>query len=387
MHRRSFLAIIISSFVLIESTTLSAAPMAREKELLVGANIDLGQLLPNGSSYLRTNKGDLFDIAKAFGISVLRLTTVETWNTGEEDRPYSTEEWRAVGKRAAATGISLIPLVRLPIAANVWTSPDATRYFDDYKALVDKILADAGLSEMGVVFALDLANEPVLTTQNIELLSSLSDYVHRTYPAIRVTVGGWRVATDAARFAAAPTTNARWTWNRAEDGQALVSLVDIVSIHVYEIPSQMGGGPLGGSDPDVIRRSIRQYLGLVQQWAHDKPILIGEFGTSNGISPIRSQLQARSMNSPLTQDELIRAFGTGIDLAAHDNPQILGAMVWLLSPRGRARSLNEDANAFALLIPRGPGQEVTLLPGLRDLCASLSTNCPKAPGPGPIIQR
>jgi hypothetical protein len=363
---------------------IGLGPRLSAAQLLAGANVDVGQLLRGEPSAIVTDRGDLFDIAAAVGLNALRLTTVRAWNTGEEGKPYTAAQWHALGERARATGINLLPLVELTRAdlRSLELAPDpkerTARSVAAAERLIDTMLGAGGLARIGAVAAIDIANEPVLDRATLEQLREIAGFVHARYPGVPVTVGGWRVAAGNATAgdALGGSSGGHWRWNDAEDGRVLESVEDIVSIHIYGVPRVLGGGLLGGSPPNFVTRAVVEYLREVARWAGHKPILVEEFGMSNGLSEVRAQIRPGAADDPKSQARFIGAVLSGVANARRQGLDISGALVWLLAPRGRVLDLQSKSSSFGLIIPEGGGRPPRLLPGLFRLCPGLRPKCP-----------
>jgi hypothetical protein len=126
----------------------------------IGANVETGNVSPSAARYIKTNHGDLFDLAKQAGWNSLRLTQFETWGQNEMDKPYTAQNWVDVFSRAKATGIYLIVLLEQSAAERnaVANAPagqaGAVRLQYDEQS-IDTILGSLPSSQRGNV-AIDL---------------------------------------------------------------------------------------------------------------------------------------------------------------------------------------------------------------------------------------
>lgn len=349
-------------------------PAAGSAEVrFIGANVDIGQILPGAPNALKTDKGDLFDICAAVGINAFRVTSVGGWAEGEAGVPNTGADWRMIGERARATGISLIPVIEFTRKddedlGRVPAGPQHEKiWLAAAERTIDVTLGDSGLARTHQVLALDLGNELELNDQMNARLKTLSDYVHQKYPSIPVTEGGWRVALDKPNS---------WRWNMAPDGSSLKSFIDIAEPHIYYVPAKLGGVALAGSTPAGIVRAVMEYMSELRTWSGQKPIIVGEFGMPNGSMGVRDQVRNGAEISPAAQAAFYEAFLNGIKQVEAHGTTVTGVLAWILAPRGHAPNMPFRGNAFALVVPRGKGKPVELMPALFSLCPALRENCP-----------
>jgi hypothetical protein len=99
------------------------ATFAQLPSVVVGANVETSNVCPSCTHYIKTNRGDLFDLAKLAGWNTLRLTQFETWGPNEMDIPYTAQNWSDVFGRSLSTNMYLIvileraPLRKMPSQA------------------------------------------------------------------------------------------------------------------------------------------------------------------------------------------------------------------------------------------------------------------------------
>jgi hypothetical protein len=54
--------------------------------------------------------------------------------------------------------------------------------------------------------------------------------------------------------------------------------------------------------------------------------------------------------------------------------KVEGALLWFFTTRGGLQRLQEEDNAWTLIIPRGPGQPLQVLSGLEALCREFDSD-------------
>jgi hypothetical protein len=96
---------------LVAALGMVPATLAQLPSLVVGANVETSNVCPSCTHYIKTNRGDLFDLAKLAGWNTLRLTQFETWGPNEMDIPYTAQNWSDVFGRSLSTNMYLIVIL------------------------------------------------------------------------------------------------------------------------------------------------------------------------------------------------------------------------------------------------------------------------------------
>jgi hypothetical protein len=375
---RSISILLLALCLLLPVPAHGAAPHIVAPQLpgvLLGANVDMGVLLPGSPEYLNTTQGDLFTIAQQAGLNAFRITDYDTWGPGEMDRPYSAAEWHAVGLRASATHLWLVP--ELKLSAQETEAIDRTRsatprdngYVAALESFADRVLGQAGLASMQVIAMIDLGNEEPLTNRVLTIYQAAAAWIHQRYPQIAVTIGGWRVAANAATARKdngfSIPSGTKWVYNYPNDGVLLAHIPDVISVHIYGSPTAFHASRnFYLQSPAVITQGTLDYLTRVATWAGGKPIVIEEFGGPDGLLP-----GPRGVNvTPASQAALLRAVVQGMVLARQRGIDVMGALAWILTPRGGPATYGQEFNSDSLIIPQGRGMPLEILPGLAALC-------------------
>jgi hypothetical protein len=344
-----------------------------------GANVDIAQLLPGDPLYLSTDRGGAFDVARLAAFNTLRVTSFAEWAPGQRGTSYSTGDWRRVGELAKRYDMTIIPVVGLSrvesdaLAAEKDASRRAQKRLLAYQSKVRLILE--GLTATGCKIVVDLQNEPELDADELAQLRALATFVHTKYPGVLVTVGGWKRKRDHPE-----PSQAAYVANYPDDGAPLVDIVDIVSVHVYDeaLPDHRTYG-LYARHSEEVPGAVAAYLGRVQQWAAGKPILISEFGAPNGVLPTRYRRSLGPID-PSVQRDTVDGVLQGVGTAASEGAEVVGALVWIMVPRGGPAALRDESNEWSLSLPDTAANTLKILPAMWAFCRSsiaTSPNCPK----------
>lgn len=137
--------------------------------------------------------------------------------------------------------------------------------------------------------------------------------MHQVVPAVPITIGGWKSQI--------PGKPGKFNWQDPVDISKFISLVNVVSPHLYEFEE---GAQLGYTPQQWTER----FLGAVRKEASHKPILLEEFGASNGLS---STNQPIVTGSPEWQASVYR--GVLREVSAEYDQGIIGAIAWIIAPR------------------------------------------------------
>jgi hypothetical protein len=334
----------------------------------IGANVETGNVSPSAARYIKTNHGDLFDLAKQAGWNSLRLTQFETWGQNEMDTPYTAQNWVDVFSRAKATGIYLIVLLaqsaaeRTAVASAPAGQAGAVRLQYDEQS-IDTILGSLPSSQRGNV-AIDLGNEEDENNPQYSPLSiytSEAAYIRSKYPGISITIGGWRVGTS---------------WNVASDGAEYEPIEDFISVHVYADTSSKNSAAVDSA-------KVLNYFTEVNTWSSGKPIMMEEYGSASGVT---QGAPACTTCSPAAQAATNTASIEGLLQAKQQGINAIGALVWSYFPRGilgaPAYNISGSDNQYVVLVPDGiggAGLPITTLPAAQAVCPP-TVSCPGFPG-------
>jgi hypothetical protein len=341
---------------------------------VVGANVETSNVCPSCTHYIKTNSGDLFDLAKAAGWNMLRLTQFETWGPNEMDVPYSAQNWSDVFGRALSTNMYLIVLLEMntPELNAIANAPSgqaqSVRITYDEQS-IDNILGALPISQRSKV-AIDLGNEEDEDSTEYSILAIYQAealYIRNKYPTVLITVGGWKVGT---------------TYGLPADGAVYESLEDFVSPHDYVDEAN-------GHSPASDTTTIFNYLSQINEWSQGKPIVLEEYGASSGVMPVS---QTPPVPPPCTTCTPSAQAGTnaasvaGVVEAKQQGINAIGGLVWSYYARGvlgaPAYNLTGSDNQFVVLVPDGdggPNLPITVLPSASVVCP-VSMNCPAFPG-------
>jgi hypothetical protein len=285
-----------------------------------GANVDMTALIP-GTPYTVTtaHDGNFFDLAEQLGINTLRITDIQWELTGKE---YSQATWQYVFDEATRHHINIILL--LIDGAGHPAIEQAHTLLEHYQ-----------LAYASALWLVDLDNEPDLSdAQRMNALRKEAAYVHSVAPGVPVTIGGWRSEM--------PGHPGEFDWQDPADVPKFISLVDVVSPHLYQFEE----GTQQGFTP---QQWTRTFLSAVRQKAQQKPILLEEFGASNGLAPTTASTPT---GSPEWQASVY--YGVLQEIAAeYRHHKVIGAVAWISAPRTLQSDLQGDMTGWAFILDNG----------------------------------
>ncbi|HZU69409.1 MAG TPA: cellulase family glycosylhydrolase [Ktedonobacteraceae bacterium] len=290
--------------------------------VVYGVNVDISAMIP-GSGYTVWDPqgGDFFDLASRLGINTLRITDVRWATTGQE---RSRATWKQIFDKAASHHINIILL--LADGGNKSALEEAHTLLGDY-----------GLASAAALWMVDLANEPdVSDPQQMRELRQEALYVHQVAPKIPVTIGGWK-----SEIVGSPGT---YDWQDPADIPKLINLVDVVSPHLYGFEQD--------AQNDVTPAQLTQrFLAAVLQQARGKPVLLEEFGASNGLATTTA---ATPTGGPSWQASVYRSVLAAV--SAEHAEGVMGAVAWIIAPRPvwpNSDSYQGDMTGWAFVLNHG----------------------------------
>ena len=274
--------------------------------LFDGVDVDICLLNPNSSAYVKNSKGqDLIEIAAHLGINFFRVNDGGCAG-GPAANTASASDWALVLNKMAQYGIQ----------AQVVSGLGGGFGSTSISPAVSKVINNQ-LGSYPNVYGYDLVNEPILNSTSIAALLQARQQIKAVYPNLALTVGGWKVAGGTYGC----PSNIGFCWQVPQNGQLLSSVVDYYSPHIYGFDR-----PLNGPYPDPYYL-VTNYLDQMLPYTAGEPILIGEYGASNGdavtdISTLASQaLQANAT------DGVLRA------VRAYHNRNVVGSAQWAFYDR------------------------------------------------------
>lgn len=264
-----------------------------------GVNVDMTAMIPGTPYTVRTaSGGDFFALAAQLGINTIRIANVRWAMTGQE---YSVNTWNNVFNEAEHYHINIILLL---IDGGNHTALEHAH----------TLLGQYGLARYTSLWMIDLYNEP--DVDDPQLMAELHDeavYVHRVAPTVRITIGGWKhhLYRQPAKF----------RFQDPVDIPKLISLVDVVSVHLYQFERgvQLGYTP---------RQWVQRYLNATRKQARGKPILLEEFGAGNGVAPTTEPTSTGSLQwQALVYKDVLE------EVKAEHSQGVIGAVAWIIAPR------------------------------------------------------
>ncbi|HSW89023.1 MAG TPA: cellulase family glycosylhydrolase [Candidatus Saccharimonadales bacterium] len=298
--------------------------------MFYGSNIDMSQLLPSSPYYIKNSKGeDLIDISHKLGITMLRISSVlQAFPNQTPDMIYTKEQWDTVLNKMNKYDMKAI-IIAETYSTNKKLYTDVIS--DDFLVQMKKYIIDSNVGSNSAVYAIDMRNEPVLSTHNLAMIDEEKTLIKQKYPNMQVTVGGWKAETETADKNGKPI----YRWNDAQDAQLLRSMVDFYSPHIYGFDQ--------ASDNSVahLTAMVKGYLDTIETTANNKPILFSEFGSANGDSVSDQQTVG---SKELQANTYYAMYKT---LKEYEKANILGSVGYVLYSR------NQFPDSWAILKDKG----------------------------------
>ncbi len=295
-----------------------------------GVNVDMSQLLPTSDHYVKNSKGeDLIDIASKLGLTMFRVTNVTRAQKSDDvNMIYSENQWNTVLNKMAAHNIRAVIMIETNSKNPALNTDNLSQ---DYLDFVHEYVIQSNLGMHPAVYAMDLKNEPVLSTKNIGYLKMAAEMIKTKYPAMHITIGGWRTETHTWDEKGREI----WDWNLPKDAYLVADIVDVYSAHVYNMDKKKNGVY---PDPYIY---TTEYLKELSEAVEGKPILIQEFGGANG--------DAVSDGETVGSEQLQANIYHGVLKAVseeHEN-NVIGAVSYVFMSR------NKKPEAWSLLRDNG----------------------------------
>lgn len=279
-----------------------------------GATVDMSQILPESQHYIKNSKGeDLIDIAAKLGMNTLRITNITSPTDGKDTTSYSQGQWKEVLDKMREKRIYAVILIEANGRDEKFHNNIT---LDDYYINFVKNYVAAKECNYSNVLAVDISNEPLLNSQNLEKLREATKIVKSACPNTKITIGSWRTDSGQKDDSGQPIYN----WHDPKETRQINDIVDIQSVHLYGFDK-----PKDGPYPDPYKLTTG-YLNEIRKYTN-KPVLIEEFGAGNG--------SALTDQNTLGSRELQKTTYEGVLKAVHDykNKNIIGATAYLLLPR------------------------------------------------------
>ncbi|HEV2339187.1 MAG TPA: cellulase family glycosylhydrolase [Patescibacteria group bacterium] len=293
------------------------SPLAgnQHNSVFYGVNVEMSQILPSSSKYVvNSQKQDLIDIAHHLGINMFRVTNETRSFPNDSSGLYTKDEWNMVLDKMKKYNIKAIVLVEYNGNDNSLYLPTLTA---KYVQFVKDYVINSGLGNNKNVYAIDLANEPILNANNIDIIRQAAKSIKSAFPKLFVTVGGWRTDT----LTKDSNGNELYTWNDPSYGKLLGSFLDFYSVHIYDYDKQMLG-----IYPNPYQHTLNA-INTIRSFSGNKPILIGEFGEGNG----EAFTDQNTLGTPSLQANVYAGVFQAVSDLHSDN--ILGALAYQLYPR------------------------------------------------------
>jgi hypothetical protein len=333
---RVILALLIGLLIIISFTTylFIHKPIGTPSSNIVyGVNVDMTAMIPGTAYTIKTVGGkDFFDLAVQLDINTIRITDIQWETTGKE---YSQKLWRYVFDQARNHHIRIILLLE-----------DG----GDYSVLqqAHTLLGTYGLAHSPALWLVDLYNEPTLSDPRLmTTIREEATYVHHVAPTVPVTIGGWKSADH--------NYPNKFDWQNPVDISRFINLVDVVSPHLYEFEQAVTHGY-------TPQQWTERFLSAVRKEASHKPILLEEFGASNGLAPTN---QPATVGSLTWQASVYR--GVLQAVSAECDQGVIGAVAWIVTPRPALlnpgfANFEGDMTGWALMLNHGK----SLLPAAKE---------------------
>lgn len=273
-----------------------------------GVNVDMCLINPNSPDYVINAQGqDLIDVAYHLGINFFRIINLGCARGGSDRGGAGVaSNWALVLNKMAQYGIQAMPIAgaHAPMSGSTLTSLTQS-YIVSY-------VRNNRLGNYSNVYGIDMINEPTLNTSNLSILQQTAQQIKAAYPNLRVTIGGWKVARDTYGC----VTQGSSCYEQPQNGRLLANIVDFYSPHLYGYDE-----PMKGPYPDPYTLTTN-YLDAMLSYTAGKPILIGEYGASNGDGITdQGTLGSRELQANVT-NAILRA------VRAYQNKNVIGSAQW-----------------------------------------------------------
>lgn len=283
--------------------------------LFYGVSVDMSQLLPTSSHYVRNSQGeDLIDIAHNLGVNLFRITNSQASSNDGKDSIYTKTQWNKVLNKMQSKGIKAIILIESPTVYS-------QNIQSNYSSFVTKYIVSSGALDNSDVYAVDLKNEPAINDRNISYIKQAASLIKSKYPNMKLTVGWWGIDT----FKKDNNGKEIYLWNNYGAGKNFEDVVDFYSVHLYGFDNKvLGLYPDPYTFTNIFISSVRAGLNT------KKPILIEEFGAGNG-DKITDQ-------NTLGSKEIQANTYAGVYQAVEDNwkaENLLGSVAYVFYPRDK----------------------------------------------------
>lgn len=284
-----------------------------------GVNVDMSQLVPGSSNYYKNSKGqDYIDIAHSLGITLFRITNIiQGYQFSGNYQLFTQSQWNSVLNKMKTDNIKAVILIESPSPDQNLFSPELNQ---SYINLVQQYALDSNVGNNSDVIGIDIKNEPTLDANNLSYLKQARNMIKQKYPQMPLCVGGWRTNGGQKDSYGNPI----FYYHVPEDAPKLDSIVDFYCVHLYGFDLPNSAGIL--QDPTNRAASFLEAMAL---HSNNKPILVEEFGASNGTT-ITDQ---KSLGSPKIQANAYAGVYQAI-LNNYQNLHLMGSTSYLFSPRG-----------------------------------------------------
>lgn len=278
-----------------------------------GATVDMSQLLPESSNYIKNKKGeDMIDLAHRLGMNTLRITNISSISDSLTPS-YTHNQWKEVLDKMKSKNMYAVVLVEANAGDPKFNRVTLDTYYLNF---VKNYVVTPNLCDFSNIIAVDIANEPILNDNNLTKMREAADIVRGSCPSMKTTIGSW--GTDSGKKL--DNGDIEYYWHDPKEMPRLSDIVDIYSVHVYGFDK-----PKDGPFPDPYK-FVTDYLTLARKYT-TKPIFIEEFGAGNG-DDLTDQ---NTLGSPELQKNTYAA----VLKAVYDfrNKGVLGATGYLFYPR------------------------------------------------------
>ncbi|MEX0616726.1 MAG: cellulase family glycosylhydrolase [Candidatus Woykebacteria bacterium] len=282
-----------------------------------GVNVDMSLLLPTSKKYVVNSQGeDLIDIAARLGINLFRITNSEKGLDSNRDSIYTKEQWSMVLDKMQRKKIKALIVIE-----NASDNPDLYKptISSSYLQLVQDYIISSDVLSHSNIYAIDLKNEPIVNMgNNVSTIRMAAQMIKKKYPKTLLTVGWWGIDTFKKDRAGKEIYN----WEAYDAGKTFDDFIDFYSIHMYGFEKKVLGLT---PEPYFYAKSFLS--NIKNELKTKKPILIEEFGASNG--------EAVSDQETVGSAELQANVYAGVYQALSDmkDPQIFGAVSYQFSSR------------------------------------------------------
>ncbi len=276
----------------------------------LGVNLQ-GADMASGLSQQPTGTA-LVKLLQQAGVQIVRVSPAPNMSQ------LGSNPWRTILDPLQAAGIKVILTLvgdQTFRATGIISNP--TSFIANEEATLTEIKSEYGGSYPSNLMAVDPINEPVVDSQTLPQLQTVTAAIRR-YSGLPVTIGGWRTPGGASG-------NSDYNEPDPTVTAELAPLVDYLSVHIY--PDLKGGSNTTSTNPATYTSFVQNFLQTATTSDGGKPVFVEEFGGQNGLASAGGR---PVKGSPAHQQAVVDAVLQTIK--SFQGKGVIGGTVWQMAP-------------------------------------------------------